>query len=65
MARVLYDTHSALLDFDRGEVMERVSSFTERHGVETAADLGVLVSSSSDDDLPPKNWSRFCDSFLR
>jgi hypothetical protein len=49
MARVLFDTGSALLDFDREEVMERVSSFTESHRLETAAHLRELVFSPADE----------------
>jgi hypothetical protein len=50
MARVLFDTGSALLDFDREEVMERISSFRERHGVERAAHLRELVVVSPADE---------------
>jgi len=55
MTRVLFDTGSALLDFDRKEVMERISLFTERHGVKTAAHLRELVFSPADEStvIPP------------
>lgn len=49
MSRVLYDTGSALLDFDRKEVMEKLSSFTERHGLETEIHLMGLLFSPSDE----------------
>jgi len=56
MARILFDTGSVLLDFDEKEVMERISSFTERHGVEIPIHLKELVSSSSDEAtiIPPE-----------
>ena len=49
MARVLFNTGSALLEFDREEVMEKISSFKERHRVATAAYLRELVSSTSEE----------------
>jgi hypothetical protein len=56
MARVLYDTGIALLEFDREEVMERISSFKERHGVERPAHLRELVFFHTDEPtiIPPK-----------
>jgi hypothetical protein len=56
MTRVLFDTGSALLDFDRKEVMKRLLSFTERPGVETAAHLRELVFSPADETtiIPPE-----------
>ena len=44
MSRVLYDTGSALLDFDRKEVMERLSSYKERLGAEIGVELMDLLS---------------------
>jgi hypothetical protein len=56
MTRVLFDTDSAVLDFDREEVMERLSSFTKRHGVETPAPLKGLVFSPAEETtiIPPE-----------
>jgi hypothetical protein len=60
MARVLYDTGSALLDFDRKEVMQRLASFTERHGVEIAANLSGLVFSPADESaVIPSEMTNF------
>jgi hypothetical protein len=56
MTRSLFDTGSALFEFDRKEVMERVSSFKERHGVETAADVKEFVFSQTEETtiIPPE-----------
>ena len=45
MSRVLYGTGSALLDFDRKEVMERLSSLKGRHGADITAELLRFLSS--------------------
>jgi hypothetical protein len=56
MARILFDTGNASLEFDRREVMERISSFTERHKIETAAYLKELVFSTAEETtiIPPE-----------
>jgi hypothetical protein len=56
MARILFDTGSALLEFECKEVKERISSFKERHGVEAPAHFRELVVSSADQSIsiPPE-----------
>lgn len=49
MARILFDTGNALLDFECEEVMERISAFKERHGVEASAYLRELAFSHADE----------------